>query len=87
MCQMNATIYGDKGGTQLPYVLNEKKGDYGVRPVGLEKYPRHKISLGLMLKDLFTLRCGFTSKIRALYFAIVHPQRPIYRYWPWRSVA
>ena len=86
---MNATIYGDKkaGGTQILYVLKDKKEDYRVRPVRLKRYPRHKISLGLMLKDLFTLRCGFTSKIRALYFAIIHPQRLSCRYWPWRSVA
>jgi Fe-S-cluster-containing dehydrogenase component len=81
-------LYGDReaGGTQLLYVLKKNKGDYGVRPVGPERYPRHKIPLGLMLKDLFTLRYGFTGKIRALYLAIIHPQRLIYRYWPWRSV-
>ena len=82
-------LYGDKeaGGTQLLYVLKEKKGDYGVRPVGPQKYPQHKIPLGLMLKDLFTLRCGFAGKIRALYLGIIHPKRLIYRYWPWREVA
>lgn len=82
-------LYGDReaGGTQLLYILKENKEDYGVRPVGPEKYPGHKIPLGLMLKDLFTLRCGFTGKLRALYLAIIHPGRLIYRYWPRRSVA
>src|SRR3989304_8290334 len=67
-------LYGDKeaGGTQLLYILKEKEEDYGVRPVGLEKYPRHNIPLGLMLTDLFTLRCGFAGKLRALYLAIIH---------------
>lgn len=82
-------LYGDKeaGGTQLLYVLKGKKEDYGVRPVGLERYPQHKIPLGLMLKDLFTLRCGFAGKIRALYLAVIHPKRLVFRYWPWRGVA
>ena len=77
-------LYGDKeaGGTQLLYVLKEKNVDYGLRPVGLERYPKHKIPVGLMIKDLFTLRCGFKGKIRALYLAIIHPRRVIYRYWP-----
>lgn len=81
--------YGDKeaGGTQLIYVLKEKKEAYGVRAVGPAKYPRHNIPLSLMIRDLFTLRCGFAGKLRALYFAIVHPKRLIYRYWPWRGVA
>ena len=38
-----------------------------------------------MLKDLFTLRCGVPGKLRALYLAVIHPGRLIYRYWPWRS--
>ncbi|MBI2360983.1 MAG: 4Fe-4S dicluster domain-containing protein [Deltaproteobacteria bacterium] len=84
-----AYLYGDKeaGGTQLLYVLKAKKGDYGVRPVGPEKYPRHRIPFSLMVKDLFTLRCGFGGKIRALYLAIIHPKRLVYRYWPWREAA
>jgi len=79
-------LYGDKeaGGTQVLYILKEKKADYGVRAVGAAKYPRHKIPLALMIKDLFTLRCGIPGKIRALYLAIIHPRRLIYRYWPWR---
>ncbi|TAJ86533.1 hypothetical protein EPO44_16040 [bacterium] len=79
-------LYGDKeaGGTQVLYILKEKKADYGVRAVGAAKYPQHKIPLALMIKDLFTLRCGIPGKIRALYLALIHPQRLIYRYWPWR---
>ena len=82
-------LYGDKeaGGTQLIYVLKEKKEDYGVRPIGPEKYPKHRIPLGLMMKDLFTLRCGFKGKLRALYLAIIHPKRLVYRYWPGRKTA
>ena len=79
-------VYGEKeaGGTQVLYVLKEKKESYGVRAIEAEKYPRHKISLGLMLKDLFTPRCGIAGKARAFYLAIIHPKRLIYRYWPWR---
>jgi formate dehydrogenase iron-sulfur subunit len=79
-------VYGDKeaGGTQVLYVLKEAKESYGVRSVGPEKYPKHKIPPGLMLRDLFTLRCGVPGKLRALYLAIVHPGRLLYRYWPFR---
>ena len=79
-------VYGEKeaGGTQLLYVLKEKEESYGVPAVGPQKYPGHGISLGLMLKDLFTLRCGLAGKARALYLAVIHPQRLIYRYSPWR---
>lgn len=82
-------LYGDKeaGGTQLIYVLKEKREDYEVRPIGSEKYPKHRIPLGLMIMDLFTLRCGFKGKLRALYLAIIHPRRLLYRYWPWRKAA
>ena len=80
-------VYGDReaGGTQLLYILKEKEESYGVPAAGPQKYPRHRISLGLMLKDLFTLRCGLAGKARALYLAIIHPQRLNYRYWPWRQ--
>lgn len=82
-------LYGDKeaGGAQLIYVLKEKKEDYGVRSVGQERYPKHRIPLGLMLRDLFTLRCGIKGKLRALYLAVIHPNRLLYRYWPWREVS
>jgi len=85
--EIGGSLYGDKeaGGTQVIYVLKEKKEAYGVRPVGSEKYPKHKIPLPLMLKDLFTPRCGVAGKLRALYLAIIHPKRLIYRYWPRRS--
>ncbi|OGQ20212.1 MAG: hypothetical protein A3C54_08725 [Deltaproteobacteria bacterium RIFCSPHIGHO2_02_FULL_60_17] len=80
-------VYGDReaGGTQLLYVLKEKEQSYGVPAVGPQKYPSHRIPLALMLKDLFTLRCGLAGKARALYLAIIHPQRLNYRYWPWRQ--
>lgn len=79
--------YGDKeaGGTRVLYVLKEEKEKYGVRPVGPEKYPKHRIPSALMFRDLFTLRCGLPGKLRALYLAIVHPGRLVYRYWPWRQ--
>jgi len=82
-------LYGDKeaGGTQVIYVLKESKSAYGLGDVGPEKYPRHRIPLPLMLKDLFTLRLGIMAKFRALYLAIIHPRRLSYRYWPWRKVA
>ncbi len=85
--EIGGTLYGDKdaGGTQLLYVLKEKKESYGLRSVGPEKYPKHRISPGLMLQDLFTLRCGLAGKARALYLALIHPGRLIYRYWPWRQ--
>jgi len=75
-------LYGDKeaGGGSVVYVLKEKKEKYGVRDIGAEKFPKHKIPLGLMLKDLFTPRCGIAGKLRALYLAIIHPRRLIYRY-------
>lgn len=75
-------LYGDKeaGGGGVIYILKEKKDAYGVRAISQEKFPRHKIPLRLMLKDLFTLRCGMRGKLRALYLAIIHPKRLIYRY-------
>jgi hypothetical protein len=77
-------LYGDSeaGGTQLIYVLKEKREEYGIRSIGSEKYPRHRIPLGIMIRDLFTFRCGFTGKLRALKLAIIHPKRLLYRYWP-----
>jgi formate dehydrogenase iron-sulfur subunit len=75
-------LYGDKeaGGGGVVYVLKEKKEAYGVRDISDQKFPKHKIPLGLMLKDLFTPRCGIPGKLRALYLAIIHPKRLIYRY-------
>jgi hypothetical protein len=74
--------YGDReaGGGSVVYVLKENKGKYGVRDIGTERFPKHRIPLGLMLKDLFTPRCGIPGKLRALYLAIIHPKRLIYRY-------
>jgi Fe-S-cluster-containing dehydrogenase component len=79
-------LYGDReaGGTQLVYVLKEKKEKYGVRSIGPEKYPKHRIPIALMIKDLFTPRCGISGKIRALVLAVIHPKRLRYRYWLWR---
>jgi Fe-S-cluster-containing dehydrogenase component len=86
--EVKGYVYGAKeaGGTSLLYVLSAKTPDYGIRAVGPEKYPRHAIPLSLMLKDLFTLRLGIAAKFRALYLAIVHPNRLPYRYWPWRKI-
>jgi formate dehydrogenase iron-sulfur subunit len=80
-------IYGDKeaGGTQLLYALKEPLAAYGLRPVAPQKFPKHRIPLSLMIKDLFTLRLGVAAKFRALYLAIIHPKRLAYRYWPWRE--
>ncbi len=77
-------LYGEKeaGGTPVFYVLKDKKEAYGIRPLAPERYPKHKIPLSLMIKDLFTLRCGLKGKLRALYLAIIHPKRLVYRYWP-----
>jgi formate dehydrogenase iron-sulfur subunit len=85
--EVQGHIYGDReaGGTQLLYVLKEKLSAYGLRPVGPEKYPKHQIPGAVMFKDLFTLRLGLPAKARALYLAIIHPKRLIYRYWPWRQ--
>lgn len=84
--QVGGHLYGnvEAGGTQLAYVLKEKREAYGIRAIGPEKYPKHQIPLSLMLKDLFTLRCGIEGKLRALYLAIIHPKRLLYRYSPWR---
>jgi len=82
-------LYGDKeaGGTQVVYVLKDDKSKYGLRDVGPAKFPKHRIPLSLMIKDLFTLRLGLPAKGRALTLAIVHPRRLAYRYWPWRKIA
>lgn len=74
--------YGDKeaGGGNVIYVLKENKEKYGVRSIGEGKFPKHKIPIGLMLRDLFTPRCGIKGKLRAFYLAIIHPKRLIYRY-------
>ncbi|MFQ5682388.1 MAG: 4Fe-4S dicluster domain-containing protein [Candidatus Binatia bacterium] len=87
--EIGGYVYGDKeaGGTEVLYVLKEKKENYGVRSLGSAKYPKHRIPMALMLKDLFTPRCGAAGKIRALYLAIIHPTRLLYRYWPWRNDA
>ncbi len=87
--EVNGYLYGDRegGGTHVLYVLKEKKEVHGVRSVSHEKYPQHRIPLGLMIRDLFTLRCGLAGKLRALYLAIIHPGRLVYRYWPWRKAA
>ncbi len=84
--EIEGYLYGDKeaGGTPLMYVLKEKRERYGIRPVGPGKYPKHGIPLALMIKDLFTLRCGAPGKVRALFLAIIHPGRLLYRYWPRR---
>ncbi|MFQ5540426.1 MAG: 4Fe-4S dicluster domain-containing protein, partial [Candidatus Binatia bacterium] len=87
--EVGGYLYGENetGGTQLIYVLKEKREAYELRTICPEKYPKHRIPLGLMIKDLFTLRCGFRGKLRALYLAIIHPGRLLYRYWPWRKAA
>ena len=78
----NGYVYGDReaGGGSTLYVLKEEKNKYGVRDVQEHKFPAHKIPLALMVKDLFTLRCGLSGKLRALYLALIHPKRLIYRY-------
>jgi formate dehydrogenase iron-sulfur subunit len=75
-------IYGDKeaGGGSVVYVLKERKEKYAVRDIPEKTFPKHKIPLGLMLKDLFTPRCGLSGKMRALWLAIIHPRRLLYRY-------
>lgn len=75
-------VYGEKeaGGGSVLYVLKEARENYGLRLIPPEKFPKHKIPLALMLKDLFTLRCGIVGKMRALRLAILHPKRLIYRY-------
>ena len=75
-------VYGEKeaGGGRVLSVLKEDKDAYGVRNVSERRFPKHRIPLGLMLKDLFTPRCGIAGKMRALYLAIVHRKRLIYRY-------
>lgn len=80
--EQNGYVYGDKeaGGGGVLYVLKEKKEAYGVRDVREQKFPQHKIPVALMVRDLFTLRCGLSGKLRALYLAIIHPKRLIYRY-------
>lgn len=81
-------VYGEReaGGTSVRYVLKKSPPEYGVRLIGPEKYPKHRIPLPLMIRDLFTLRLGIPAKFRALYLAMIHPARLSYRYWPWRKV-
>ena len=85
--EIGGETYGENeaGGTQVVMVLKERKEAYGLKFVLPNKYPAHKIPLGLMLKDLFTPRCGIPGKLRALYLAIIHPKRLMYRYWPRRA--
>jgi len=86
--ETGAYVYGDKeaGGTQVRYVLAADKAAYGLPAIGPERFPKHRIPLTLMIRDLFTLRLGVAAKGRALYLAIIHPRRLGYRYWPWRRV-
>ena len=70
--------YGDKeaGGGSVVYVLKGKQREIRrARYRRRQKFPKHKIPLGLMLKDLFTPRCGVAGKMRALWLAIIHPKR------------
>ena len=78
----NGYLYGDReaGGSSVLYILKDEKKAYGVREVPERKFPKHTIPLGLMVKDLLTLRCGLRGKLRAFYLAIIHPKRLIYRY-------
>ncbi len=80
--EQNGYVYGDKeaGGVGVLYVLKEGKEAYGVRDVSGQRFPRHRIPVALMVRDLFTLRCGLGGKLRALYLAVIHPKRLIYRY-------
>lgn len=86
--EVGGHVYGQReaGGTQVLCVLGAAVEQYGLRPVGPERYPRHRIPLGLMLQDLFTLRCGVRGKLRAVGSAVRHPRRLLYRYWPWGRV-
>lgn len=81
--EVGGYLYGDKeaGGTQLIYVLKEKLAHYGLLAVSLEKFPKHRIPMAVMIKDLFTLHLGISAKVRALYLAVIHPSRLKYRYW------
>jgi formate dehydrogenase iron-sulfur subunit len=83
--EVGGSVYGqtEAGGTQVICVLERDEGRYGFRTVGREKIPRHRIPLSLMLRDLFTLRCGVKGKLRALRLAFARPRRLLYRYWPW----
>jgi len=83
--EVGGSTYGgeEAGGGHVIYVLKEKQEAYGIRGVGPEKYPRHRIPLSLMIRDLLTLRCGLRGKMRALKLALIHPHRLLYRYWPW----
>ena len=45
------------------------------------------ILTGRLLVGLLTLRCGLKGKTRALYLAIIHPKRRLYRYCPWWKTA
>ena len=85
---LGGTVYGEAeaGGTAVRYVLKQPREAYGIAAVGPERFPKHRIPLSLMIKDLFTLRLGIAAKVRALHLAIVHPRRLAYRYWPWRRV-
>ena len=87
--ELGGYVYGEReaGGTQVHYVLKEPTEKYGIRGVGPQRYPKHRIPLSLMIRDLFTLRLGLPAKGRALYLAVIHPRRLAYRYWPWRKVA
>lgn len=84
--EVGGSTYGaeEGGGGHVIYVLKEKRETYGIRNVGAEKYPRHRIPLSLMIRDLLTLRCGLSGKLRALNLAVLHPRRLFYRYWPTR---
>lgn len=75
-------VYGDKeaGGGNVFYVLKETKQTYGLREVSEKKFPKHRIPLSLMLRDLLTPRCGIRGKLRALYLAVIRPKRLLYRY-------
>jgi formate dehydrogenase iron-sulfur subunit len=87
--EIGGYLYGEKeaGGTRLLYMLKDSFAAYGLRSIGSGKYPKHKIPAAVMIRDLFTLRLGIAAKARALYFAILHPRRLVYRYWPWRRTA
>lgn len=81
--ELGGTVYGrgEAGGTHVLHVMPQPPAQHGMRGVGRERYPQHRIPLWKKIKGPFTLTGGVAGKWRAVKNALTKPWRLRYRYW------
>jgi Fe-S-cluster-containing dehydrogenase component len=86
--EISGYLYGDKeaGGTPGRVRAQRKKAKIWRQRRGATEVSAAQNSVGVNAARSVYLACGLPGKLRALYLAVVHPKRLLYRYWPWRSV-